>query len=83
MAGEKRVDNKLGEYRLGRGWTQQRLADAAGCTSSYVARLEAGISEPSVGLALAIADALEAPVRVLWHAGPIERVDWSGAKAVA
>lgn len=37
---------RLGDWRRGKGWTQQQLADAIPCDLSTVARYEAGTRDP-------------------------------------
>lgn len=38
----------LATYRLARGWSQKRLAQELGTSQPYVARLEAGRSDPQI-----------------------------------
>lgn len=47
------------QMREGRGWTQTRLAEAAGMTQSALARFEAGGTVPTLALLERIAQALD------------------------
>jgi ribosome-binding protein aMBF1 (putative translation factor) len=52
------------EMREQRGWTQARLADAAGLTQPAVARFEAGGTVPTIPVLERLACALEAELVV-------------------
>lgn len=52
------------ELRLGRGWSQAELADAAGMTQSAVARFEAGGTVPTLPVLSRLARALDADLTV-------------------
>ncbi|MGI6368823.1 MAG: helix-turn-helix transcriptional regulator [Anaerolineae bacterium] len=47
--------NRLEECRLGRGWTQQELADRAGVSRQTIISLERGRYNPSILLAFRLA----------------------------
>ncbi|NOU26887.1 MAG: helix-turn-helix transcriptional regulator [Polyangiaceae bacterium] len=55
----------LRHSRQRRGWTQAELADAAGISPNYVARLERGELSPSLFVAVRLATALEMSVEGL------------------
>ena len=50
-----RVQNRVKELRLNRGWTQQQLADAVGVSRQSVNSIECNRYVPSLPLALAFA----------------------------
>lgn len=57
------------QMREERGWTQTRLAEAAGMTQSALARFEAGGTVPTLALLERIAQALEAHLVVKFDQG--------------
>jgi transcriptional regulator with XRE-family HTH domain len=44
--------------RLDRGWTQERLAEASGLTTTYVGQVERGVRVPSLTVVLKLARGL-------------------------
>jgi transcriptional regulator with XRE-family HTH domain len=52
------------------GWTQAELADRAGLSANYVARLERGELGPSLFVAFRLAEALETQVEALITGAP-------------
>ncbi len=46
---QKRLGNRVRKIRQERGWTQLRLAEAAGMSKTYVCDLENGRKEPCLG----------------------------------
>jgi transcriptional regulator with XRE-family HTH domain len=58
---------RVADLRRGRGWTQDRLAEASGVTVRTVQRLEAG-NDASLETLSLVAKALEVPVRDLFGA---------------
>jgi transcriptional regulator with XRE-family HTH domain len=52
------VGERIRTARMQKGWTQVQLAEAAGLSSNYVARLERGELGASLYVALRLADAL-------------------------
>lgn len=59
--------SSLAAWRKLRGYTQERLAQAAGVTWSTIASIEGNHHEPSLTLATRIAELLEAPLgEVAW-----------------
>jgi transcriptional regulator with XRE-family HTH domain len=59
--------------RLDHRWTQAELADRAGLSANYVARLERGELGPSLFVAFRLAEALETHVEALISGGPQPR----------
>lgn len=57
------------QMREERGWTQSRLAEAAGMTQSALARFEAGGTVPTLALLERIAQALQAQLVVKFDQG--------------
>jgi ribosome-binding protein aMBF1 (putative translation factor) len=55
------------ELREQQGWTQARLAEAAGMTQSAVARLEAGGTVPTLPVLERVSQALGAELEVRLH----------------
>lgn len=53
------VGASIRRARQERGWTQNALAEAAGLSSNYVARLERGEVGPSLFVAQTLCDALD------------------------
>ena len=45
-------------FRLDRGWTQERLAEASGLTTTYVGQVERGVRVPSLTVVLKLARGL-------------------------
>lgn len=56
------VGDEIRKHRQQRGWTQVELAQAAGLSANYVARLERGELGASLFVATKIATALEVAV---------------------
>jgi transcriptional regulator with XRE-family HTH domain len=52
----------LRELRLARGLTQAELADRARSNVIFISRLERGVTTPTLGMLLRLADALECRV---------------------
>jgi transcriptional regulator with XRE-family HTH domain len=57
--------NALRRHRTERGWSQERLAEAAGITLNYVGNLERGEQGPSLNILVRLARALETDVPTL------------------
>lgn len=55
----------LRRFRTERGWSQERLAEAAGITLNYVGNLERGEQGPSLHVLVRLARALEIDLSVL------------------
>ncbi len=62
-----RIDNKVREYRVERGMTQQELADAAGVSRQSVISIETGRYVPSLPLALKFAQIFGCPTDELFR----------------
>lgn len=62
------VGERIRVSRQQKGWTQVELAEAAGLSSNYVARLERGELGASLFVAMRIADALGITLDVLAQA---------------
>jgi transcriptional regulator with XRE-family HTH domain len=58
----ERLGARVQELRGARGFTQQQLADAAGLDRTYISGLERGRQNPTIGVLLRLARALEAPL---------------------
>jgi transcriptional regulator with XRE-family HTH domain len=54
--------NALRRLRTQRGWSQERLAEAAGITLNYVGNLERGEQGPSLNILVRLARALDTDV---------------------
>lgn len=54
----KRFPMRLKQLREGKGWSQARLAEAAGVTREYIARLETGKHDPPLSRVEKLANAL-------------------------
>ena len=60
------VGARIAAVRRARGWSQERLAEAAGIETSYVARIEAGTRRATLDKVVALADALGIPIARLF-----------------
>jgi MerR family transcriptional regulator, light-induced transcriptional regulator len=56
------VGRNVQELRTGRGWSQQKLADAADLDRTYISTVERGRQNPSLAALLSLAQALGVPV---------------------
>ena len=63
------LHNRLREYRLERGLTQEALAKMVRVTRQTIIAIEKGGYTPSVKLALELAYSLEAPIEDLFWLG--------------
>ena len=52
---EQHVQNRIREFRVNRGWTQQELAEAVGVSRQSINSIERNRYVPSLPLALAFA----------------------------
>lgn len=63
------IKNDLKRYRLEKGLTQQQLADLTNVRRETIVRLEKQLYNPSLELAIQIADTLKQDIReVFWIA---------------
>lgn len=69
------VGERIRSARQERGWTQAELAERAGLSVNYVARLERGELGPSLFVAHRIAEALRVSLEELVSARPVRRSD--------
>jgi transcriptional regulator with XRE-family HTH domain len=58
----KRFPMRLKQLREAKGWSQARLADEAGVTREYIARLETGRHDPPLSRVEKLANALKVPI---------------------
>ena len=62
-----KINNRVKQYRLSAGnMTQQELADQTGVTRQTIHSIEKGRYNPSIGLALKIAQILAVPIDKLF-----------------
>jgi transcriptional regulator with XRE-family HTH domain len=52
------VGRNIKEFRIAKGWSQERLAEAAEMDRSYLAGIEVGVRNPSLNALARLADAL-------------------------
>lgn len=61
------VQNRIRELRARHRWTQKKLAERVGVTRQTIIAIEKGQYNPSIELALKIAQAFEMPVEdIFW-----------------
>ncbi|MEW6180492.1 MAG: helix-turn-helix transcriptional regulator [Chloroflexota bacterium] len=60
------MKNRLEQYRLQKGWTQQELAQKAGVTRQTIISLENGRYNPSILLAFRLARLFGVPIEELF-----------------
>jgi len=65
MTTRERFVMRLKKLRAERGMTQEALAEKAGISRSYIARLELGRQDPTLGTLEKLAKALKVPVAKL------------------
>src|SRR5207249_6090563 len=63
----KRVRNRVKEFRLDRGWTQQQLADAVRVSRQSINSIERDRYVPSLVLALTFARVFERPIEEIFR----------------
>jgi methanogenic corrinoid protein MtbC1/DNA-binding XRE family transcriptional regulator len=64
----RRVGAHLQAARRARGWSQQHLAEASGVDRTYLSGLENGRQNPTLGVLLKVAEALEVNIETLMEA---------------
>jgi len=65
MPAHKRFVMRLKQFRVNRGMTQEALAEKAGISRVYVARLETGKQDPTLTTLMKLANALKVKVAEL------------------
>ena len=63
---ERKIQERIREYRKERGLTLRQLAERAGCTPSYISQLEKGLTVPSLSMVGKLAAALNTTVSDLF-----------------
>ena len=58
----KRFPMRLKQLREAKGWSQAKLADEAGVTREYIARLETGKHDPPLSRVEKLANVLKVPI---------------------
>lgn len=53
---------RLKQLREGKGWSQAKLAEEAGVTREYIARLETGKHDPPLSRVEKLANVLKVPI---------------------
>ncbi len=71
---EAPIFNRIEELRIQKGLSRQQLADAVGVHYQTVGYLERGEYNPSLSLALKIADELESAVGEIFSLTPFRKV---------
>jgi putative transcriptional regulator len=61
-----RIENRVKELRIDRGWTQQELADAVGVSRQSINSIERSRYEPSLHLALVFARVFACPIDTIF-----------------
>ena len=61
----RQIGAKLKRFRMKKGLSQYALAQEAGVSREYIRRLEAGASDPTVGMLQRLAKVLGAPLTEL------------------
>lgn len=69
------VLNHVRRHRRLREWTQEELGDRVGVTRQTIISIEGGKYNPSVGLALRMAEVFDVPVEELFEIDRGERHD--------
>jgi transcriptional regulator with XRE-family HTH domain len=70
---------KLLSWRIGRGWTQDEVADLVGLSKAYISRLERGERCATPSTKVEIARRLGAPVSELFDVEPLDSESLDGA----
>ncbi|MDR0550413.1 MAG: helix-turn-helix domain-containing protein [Spirochaetaceae bacterium] len=72
---KKLLGTNIRNYRLEKGWTQEKLAEAAQTATNYLGLIECGKKFPSAGMIERIASALGRDAVELFTLAPL-RMDW-------
>lgn len=62
------MNNPVRYWRQQRGWSQDQLADAAGCSKGAISQYENGVIKPTLAMCLKLAKALHIDPNVLLNA---------------
>ena len=62
---------RLRKARLGRGFSQAKVARIVGCSSKTIANIEAGRGVPRAPLAIRLAEAVWIPLDYIWREVPV------------
>lgn len=65
--------SNLKMLRRKKGWTQQELADRAGCTPSTVCNVERGANSAQIGTAILLCKALGCTLNDMFPEGGVKR----------
>jgi transcriptional regulator with XRE-family HTH domain len=63
----KVVGQRIRNYRTGLGWSQERLAEAAGCHHTYIGQIERGEKNATIESVEKIAAAMGVPMSQLFE----------------
>jgi transcriptional regulator with XRE-family HTH domain len=64
---QKKLGHRIGELRRSRKLTQEKLAEAIGCSVEFISLVERGVNAPSVAGLADFAKALKVDVRDLFN----------------
>ena len=65
------MKNRVREFRKSRGWSQARLGELLGVSRQTINSIETGKYDPSLPLALKIADQLDRKVEEIWDVSDV------------
>lgn len=63
---QKKLGQRIAALRKSQGLTQEKLAEAIGCSVEFISLVERGVNAPSVAGLQAFADSLKVEVRDLF-----------------
>ena len=82
MSMERRIQERIKEYRKKREFTLRQLADKASCTASYLSQVEKGLTVPSLSMVGRLSAALDISVGdLLSEDKNRDQKDWYLSKA--
>lgn len=61
------VKNRVKEYRVALGWSQEQLARKSGVSRTTISETESGSHIPTLETALRLAEAMDTTVNKLFH----------------
>jgi transcriptional regulator with XRE-family HTH domain len=82
-AGFRQIVTSVKQFRILRGLTLRELSRKLNLSIGQCSRIERGLSEPSILLALRIAEVLDGSVRELWPSQTVKHVLQGDAVALA